>query len=40
MLENLFKGLFDSDTASVIGINDFLICLAFALALGLVMALA
>lgn len=40
MLENLFKGLFDSDTASVIGINDFLICLAFALALGLVMAFA
>ncbi len=40
MLENLFKGLFDSDTASVIGINDFLICLAFALSLGLVMAFA
>lgn len=40
MLENLFKGLFDSDTASVIGINDFLICLVFALALGLVMAFA
>lgn len=38
MLENVFKGLFDSDIATVISITDFLLCLCFSLVLGLVMA--
>lgn len=40
MLDNLFNGLFDSELASVISVTDFLLCLGFSLALGLVMALA
>ena len=40
MLENLFKGLFDSDLVSVITITDFLLCLGFSLVLGLIMAFA
>ena len=40
MLENLFKGLFDSDLVSVIGVTDFLLCLVGSLVLGLVMAFA
>ena len=40
MLENLFRGLFDSDLVSVISVTDFLLCLGFSLVLGLVMALA
>ncbi len=40
MLENLFKGLFDSDLTTVISVTDFMLCLGFALALGLVMAFA
>lgn len=40
MLNNLFKGLFDSDLTTVISVSDFLICLVFSLVLGLVMALA
>lgn len=40
MLENLFKGLFDSSAAAVISITDFLLCLGFSLVLGLVMAFA
>ena len=40
MLDNVFKGLFDTDLTSVISISDFLICLGVSLALGLVMALA
>ena len=40
MLENLFRGLFDSDLTSVISVTDFILCLAFSLILGLVMALA
>ncbi len=39
MLDNIFKGLFDSDIVSVISVTDFLLCLAFSLALGLVVAL-
>ena len=39
MLENLFKGLFDSNTA-VISVTDFLLCLGFSLVLGLIMAFA
>ncbi len=38
-MENLFKGLFDTETTMVISVTDFLLCLGFALALGLVMAL-
>ena len=38
MLNNLFRGLFDSDTTSVISVTDFLLCLGFSLVLGLVMA--
>lgn len=37
---NLFRGLFDSDFVSVISISDFLLCMGFALALGLLMAFA
>ena len=40
MLENLFKGLFDTDLTTVIRVTDFLLCLGFSLALGLVMAFA
>lgn len=40
MLENLFRGIFDSDITSVISVADFMACLGTALALGLVMALA
>ena len=40
MLENLFKGLFDSDLTSVISVTDFLLCLGLSLILGLVMAFA
>ena len=38
MLDNLFKGLFDSSTTSVIGTTDFLLCLAISLVAGLIMA--
>ena len=40
MLDNVFKGVFDTDLTSVISISDFLLCLGVSLALGLVMALA
>lgn len=40
MPDNLFRGLFDSDLVTVISVTDFLLCLGFSLALGLVMALA
>ncbi len=39
MLNDLFRGLFDSDLTVVISISDFLLCLGFSLILGLVMAL-
>ncbi len=38
MFENLFRGLFDTSTAAVISVTDFLLCLGCALALGLGMA--
>ncbi len=38
MFENLFKGLFDTTTTSVISVTDFLLCLGFSLVLGLIMA--
>ena len=40
MLENLFKGLFDTDLAAVISVTDFLLCLGCSLVLGLMMAFA
>ena len=40
MLENLFKGLFDTDFTTVISVTDFLLCLGCSLVLGLVMAFA
>ncbi len=40
MLENLFKGLFDTELTKVISVTDFMLCLVVSLALGLVMALA
>jgi hypothetical protein len=40
MFDNLFKGIFDSELASVITVADFLTCLGVSLALGLVMALS
>lgn len=38
MLDTIFKGLFDSDLTSVISVTNFLLCLAVALVLGLVLA--
>jgi len=38
MLEKLFKGLFDSNLTNVISITDFMLCLGFALALGLLIS--
>ncbi len=40
MIDNLFKGLFDSEVVSLISVTDFLLCLGFSLVLGLVMAFA
>ena len=40
MLENLFRGLFDSDLTPVISVTDFMLCLGLSLVLGLGMALA
>lgn len=40
MLENLFRGLFDTDLVTVISVTDFLLCLGFSLVLGLIMAFA
>ena len=38
MPENIFRGLFDTDMSSVISIGDFLLCIAAALAIGLILA--
>ena len=38
MIENLFKGLFDTDLTTVISVTDFMLCLGFSLVLGLVMS--
>ena len=40
MFDTLFRGLFDSEMAVVIGITDFLLCLGCALLLGLILAAA
>lgn len=38
MLDSLFKGLFDTQLTSVISATDFLLCIAVALLLGIIMA--
>lgn len=38
-MEAVFKGLFDGELTTVIGIGDFMLCLGISLALGIVMAL-
>ena len=40
MLDTIFKGLFDSELASVISLTDFLLCLAVSLVLGILLAIA
>ena len=40
MLENLFRGLFDTDLVAIISVTDFLLCLGCSLVLGLIMAFA
>ncbi len=40
MLDKLFKGVFDSELATVISVTDFILCIGFSLVLGLLMALA
>ncbi|MBE6733058.1 MAG: DUF4956 domain-containing protein [Ruminococcaceae bacterium] len=40
MLENLFKGLFDTDLTTVISVIDFLLCLGASLVIGILMAFA
>lgn len=40
MLDNLFRGVFDTATTAVITVTDFMLCLGVALVIGLVMALA
>ena len=40
MLENLFKGLFDTDLTTVISVTDFLLCLGASLVIGILMAFA
>lgn len=38
MLDNLFKGLFDTDMTSVISVSNFLLCVGCALVIGLILA--
>ena len=38
MLDMFFRGLFDSQLTSVISVSDFLLCLGFSLAIGLIMS--
>ncbi len=40
MIDSLFRGLFDTTTTSVISVTDFLLCMGFSLAVGLIMAFA
>ncbi|MBQ8769238.1 MAG: DUF4956 domain-containing protein [Oscillospiraceae bacterium] len=40
MLDNLFRGLFDTDLTTVISVTDFILCLGCSLVLGLIMAFA
>ncbi len=38
MLNSMFKGLFDSDMTTVIGVGDFLLCVGCSLLIGLILA--
>lgn len=38
MLENIFKGLFDAETASIIAMSDFMICIISSLVIGFIIA--
>lgn len=38
MLDSLFKGIFDSELASVISVTDFLLCIGCSLVVGLILA--
>lgn len=38
MLESIFRGLFDAETASVISVADFLICIVSSLVIGLILS--
>ncbi len=40
MLDELFKGLFDTELTTVISVTDFLLCLGASLVIGILMALA
>ena len=40
MIDNLFKGLFDTDLTTVVSVTDFLFCLAVSLVIGILMAFA
>ena len=39
-MERLFRGLFDSELTTVIGVTDFMLCLGLSLVLGLIMAVS
>ena len=39
MLENLFKGLFDTDFTNVISVKNFLLCMGVSLVIGIVLLL-
>lgn len=38
MLENIFRGLFDAETASVISVTDFMICMISSLVIGFILS--
>lgn len=38
MSENIFKGLFDAETASIIAVSDFMICIISSLVIGFIIA--
>ena len=40
MIENLFKGLFDTDLTTVISVTDFLLCIFVSLVIGILMTFA
>lgn len=39
-MDTIFRGLFDTETTAVISVTDFLLCVGFSLAIGLIMAFA
>ena len=38
MVENVFRGLFDAETAQVISVADFMVCIAGSLAIGFILS--